>query len=149
MQNCIRSALQHDTIANFDELVDEEEVIRKLFDSIASKKGGCITDQDVGEAIQKLPRCQDVRLERGSLENVLDEVKSKCTGDGLDYNTFRSVVNCYPRIQAQRIQWARNLKMENKLARRLPPGDLFNGLSEVRALQEEKLRRILNEFSKM
>ena len=137
---------KHETQPPFDESLDDAEVVRKLFESIDSDKDGLISADECVDALEKLSPDTDMQLDLEKIKGVLESKQKESTGDGISLDTFQALVNTLPRIRAQRIQWVRNLGLDCMLARLLPPGTLFLGLSGIKSMDWPSLEQAMTAF---
>jgi hypothetical protein len=141
------SVHQQSHIPVFDEAADDDEVVRNFFHSIDINGDGMISREEIEFALAKFK-------DRSNMVQGLDELLNKLSSlpwdsdYNMDLENFRGVARQVPRINGQRVQWARSLGLDCTLARYLKVGGLFDELSGIKDMTAAEIEKALDYFSK-
>ena len=131
----------------FDENLDDREVLEKFFSIIDSDKDGKLSLEEIVSTLQ-LYQSKSRQLDIDNmLKGVGTDLKKRATEDGsVDKKAFFDILGKIPRLRGQRIEWSKSLKLENLLACELPVGDLFDERSGIRNMNQYDIEESLQRF---
>jgi hypothetical protein len=142
----------------FTEVEDDKQVYEALFKTLDRDSSGNITMDEIKSALTDLAAASmdksmlhidtsQLHDAFKALEKRLSEGKARSC---LDKETFCDFMRHIPHLRGQRTQWARSLNLDRLLARRLPVGSFFDGLSGMKQMTElqldERLRFVYNDM---
>jgi hypothetical protein len=133
--------------ALFSEDDDEREVVEKFFRELDTDKNKKISSEELSKAMMD---CQS-KDQKEFLE-ALTQMMTMKKIDEVSLDEFYAVVVDLPRVKGQRVHWARTLGLEELLAKHLALGDIFDGLSALKSMDDTQMTRhvehVCTEFSK-
>ena len=130
--------------SDFDEDLDDDELIRRLFDEIDQYSNGHLSIDKLRVFASK-KRSDDATL--NELLKALECAITDSENESVDYEIFCRTFKGIPRVRGQRIKWARSLRLDAELARFLPIGDISDGLKGLKGLNEMQKNRLAYELS--
>ena len=141
-----------DRLRYFSEVDDDNQVYEALFKGLDREKKGLLSLEEIISALKKLSSREQslLQVDPVKLLDSFQDLERQMGKSGafarIDWKTFLEVIRKVPHIHGQRVQWSKSLNLECVLARRLPVGELFDGLSGLKILTERQLETILHFF---
>jgi hypothetical protein len=128
-------------LMDFDESIDFDESVSILFDSLDTSGAGLVSKADVIQALQQM------RHESPHVDTVIDLI-SHFDAPSFSLSDLQSTLREIPYPQGLRVHWTRALRLEAALARHLPAGRVLDGLQGVRAMTEQQLVLLCEQFAR-
>ena len=121
-----------------EEEVDDEAVVRALFEEIDQDKSGRISVDEARAAAKRYTQRQSEHQALcDALVKALDSLSTHAEADqGISLTEFRKAIRNLPRPRGQRLQWVRSLRLDLELAQLLKQGDFFDGLSGLTGMTD-------------
>ena len=117
----------------FSTVLEDEEMTRDLFDTLRS--GGHGSDLSAADIDAALAFHGNGGTEtHAALCAALRGLRPGPGVPGVGFTAFACAMNELPRVRGPRVRWAGALGLDAELARRLPKGDVFDGLRGLREL---------------
>jgi hypothetical protein len=149
----------HEIITEED---DDDHVLEATFRELDTNEDGELSLLDVEEGFMKLRMHASIInqniLESGSGNSPNQDQDQKCidlelqlvqvddSTDFIDLKKFKEIARRVPRIQGQRLQWVKSFNLDGRLAALLSVGKLFDQLSGIREMEEEKIKDVTKQF---
>ena len=151
---------QEAAIVPLTESDEEEEIARSLFDELVDSSGVNAAHLSL-DALRILSSKRPLEIERQLLDNIASTLQESVTrlnqvsplgggqeaSDDISFEAFQQAFLSVPRLRGGRLRWAGGLGIDAVLARLLPPGDAFDGLRGLRALDEAGAERLVLNVS--
>ena len=129
----------------FSEEVDDLEVIQDLFMQIDTDNSKSISCEELQAALER-PGLQ-IHHKKIADAFVMLMRKVQDTGREINMDDFILHIKQLPRVQGQRVQWARSLNLELEVAALLRKGNFFDGLAGLKEMSDAEIADHVAEVS--
>jgi hypothetical protein len=146
---CQSSVEPEKELEQFSEAEEDNELVQNLFDEIDIDKSGTISSNELKAALSK----HNLQAELKVLLESLLAFGGDTVGQDITRNTFSKAFEKLPRVRGEVVSWARNLRLEEHLAKLISKsrtGDLFDGLKGLKdpALKDSDVEPFVQTLSK-